>query len=515
MHSYHIFYFPFKWEVKDEEFSDFSQAIDLSHIHPSESSPWITNYHPQGSEAELLYDEKNYYYKFVHPVLYDTGESETLIKHYERKELQADDNLCTYNIQVKKDKQIFNYHLKLDALNLNFYSTGVGMLSFYMQNNDYKDFNDILNINQYGRRVFPPFYNDIQYRNQIALQIEIEGLSGAWERYREDFSNYTPQMDWHPARFISNLTEDLQENLNIIPIIDDRMFVNCWYQNKEMASQFYYNEESLEQEQKKRRNETFSETEKDELQHKRAQQFIASSDWYKYSFIDAGDSPTCRNLKMRKAITESTTYLRWQENGSIYGTTRYSLVLLTDKDPFCEYVLSIHMKTIYSRMIELVLIQRASMLKFSEEVTKVSNLRGKDEVMVAHRIGSLYKEYIRFMNQIYFKEVTTQDQGIELYNLLLKQFESDKQVKDLDEEIGELHNYITLIIDNSRNIKASRLNIIVAIFATPTLLAALFGMSALKEGEVFLLSEYKWQIIIIAIATLLTILILKRKLWIR
>lgn len=496
MHSYHIFYFPFKWEIKDQEFPDFSQAIDLSHIRPSEFSPWITNYNPQGSEAEQLYDEKNYYYKFVHPVLYDTGEPDTLIKHYERKELRADDNLCTYNIQVRKDKQIFTYHLKLDALNLNFYSTGVGILSFYLQNDDYEDFKDILNINQYGRRVFPPFYNDIQYRDQIALQIEIEGLSGAWERYREDFLNYTPQMDWHPARFIGNLIEDLQENLNIIPIIDDRMFVNCWYQNKEMASRFYHKKA------------------KEELQHKRVQQFIASSDWYKYLFIDAGDDPTCRNLKMRKEIIESTTYLRWQESGSLYGATRYSLVLLTDKDPFCEYVLSVHMKTIYSRMIELVLIQRASMLKFSEEVTKVSNLKGKDEVMVAQRIGSLYKEYIRFMNQIYFKEVTTQDQGIELYNLLLKQFESDKQVKDLDEEIGELHGYITLIIDNSRNIKASRLNIIAAIFVIPTLLATLFGMNAL-EDNIFHYSHYLWQAGIIAIATLITILILKRKLWIR
>lgn len=514
MHSYHIFYFPFKWEVKDKDFSDFSQAIDLDHINPPESSPWITNYHPQNKEAELLYDEKNYYYKFVHPVLYDTGKPDTLIKHYERREPQTDDNLCTYSIQIQKDNQVLTYHLKLDALNLNFYSTGVGVLSFYMQNTDYKDFNDILNINQYGRRVFPPFYNDIQRRDQIALQIELEGLSGGWERYKEDFLSYTPHMDWHPARFISNLIEDLQENLRIIPIIDDRMFVSCWYQNENIASRFYYDEKRLKA--KKKTNKISSEKAVEELQDELAQDFIISSDWYKYLFIDAGSEPTCRNLKMRKEIIEATTYLRWQENGSLYGATRYSLVLLTNEDPFCEYVLSTHMQTIYSRMIELVLIQRASMLKFSEEVTKVSNLKGKDEVMIAHRIGSLYKEYIRFMNQIYFKEVTTQDQGIELYSLLLKQFKSDKQVKELDEEIGELHSYISLIIDNSRNIKASRLNIIAAIFVTPTLLATLFGMNALENGIFdYQYSHYLWQIGIIAIATLTTILILKRKLWIR
>lgn len=513
MHSYHIFYFPFKWEIKNKVFEDFSQSIDLSNIEPKASTQWITNYNSQGKEEEELYDEKNYYYKFVHPVLYDTGEPDTLVKHYERKEPQSDSNFCTYNIKVKKRDQTLEYHLKLDAVNLNFYSTGVGMLSFYIENSNYANFDDILNINQYGRRVFPPYYYDIHDRNQIALNIQIEGLSGSWERYSEDFSNYTPKMDWHPATFIGHLIEDLQENLHITPIIDDRMFVNCWYQNEKMASRFYYNEDRLKLKKTIEAGDKSALKTDEELQDEIAQQFIVSPDWYKYLFVDAGSTPTCRNLKMRKKNAESTTYPRWQESGSLYGATRYSLVLLTDTDYFCESVLSVHMKTIYSRMIELVLVQRASMLKFSEEVTKVSNLKKKDDSMVALRIGALYKEYIRFINQIYFKEVTTQDQGIELYNLLLEQFDSDKRIKDLDEEIGELHGYITLIISNSRNIKATWLNIIAAIFLPPTLLSGFFGMNPFDSP--FNLSHFFWQSGIIIAATSITILILKRKLWVR
>lgn len=500
MNSYHIFYFPFKWEIRDTEFPDFSASIDLSNIHPNEYSPWVSNFSSRGKEAELLYDEKNYYYKFVHPAIYDTGEPDTLIKHFERKEPQSDGPICTYNIKIKKDGVVLEYRLKLDAINLNFYSTGVGLLSFYLVNAEYEDFADILNINQYGRRVFPPFYADIEGRGQIALDIQIEGLTGPCERYGEDFLNYSPQMDWLPAKFIGNLIEDLQADLKIIPIIDDRMFVNCWYQNKDLASKFYYDDNSPY------KNNA-------QLQNQKAQKFIESSDWYRYLYVDAGNTPTCRNLKMRKNIVESTTYLRWQEEGSLYGATRYSFMLLAAPGFYSENILSVHMRTTYSRMIELVLVQRASMLKFSEEVTKVSNLKGKDEVLIAHRIGSLYKEYIRFMNQIYFKEITTQDQGTELYNLLLKQFESDKQAKDLDEEIGELHGYISLMIDNSRNIKANRLNIIAAVFVTPTLLSSLFGMNPFEAA--FDPARYLWQICIIILATIFTILILKRKLWIR
>lgn len=188
-------------------------------------------------------------------------------------------------------------------------------------------------------------------------------------------------------------------------------------------------------------------------------------------------------------------------------------MLLADNGYYAENVLSVHMRTIYSRMVELVLVQRASMLKFSEEVTKVSHLKGNNNSLVAHRIGALYQEYIRFMNQIYFKEVTAQDQGIELYNLLLNQFDSKAQAKDLDDEIAELHGYISLMIDNSRNINSSWLNILAAIFLPPTVLSGFFGMNPFPEGND--LFHFGYQIGIIIISTLMTLLILKRKLWIK
>lgn len=503
MHSYHIFYFPFKWEIKDQSFIDFSQSTDLKNIQPNTSALWDTNHSPQGKEAELLYDEKNYYYEFVHPILYDTNQANTLLKHFERKEPQSVSNLCAYVIKIKKGEQILEYRMKLDALNLNFYSTGVGMLSFYLANENYDKFEDILNINQYGRRIFPPFFDDIKNREQIALNIQIEGLFGNWERYVEDFSRFTSQMDWHPAKFIAHLIEDLQSNLAITPVIDDRMFVNCWYQSKDMASQFYMNEDET-------KNLSFEDTGK--IQFKKGVKFINNSDWYRYLFIDASEAPTCRNYKMRNKSIESSTYMRWQESGSLYGVTRYSFMLLTDTSWYADNVLSIHMRTIYSRMIELILMQRASMLKFSEEVTKVSHLKGENDILVGRRIGALYQEYIRFINQIYFHEVTAQDQGSELYNLLFQQFNSEKRVKDLDDEIGELHGYVSLLIDNSRNVKASWLNIIAAIFLPPTLLSGLFGMNPFSES--FILPHFIYQLIIILVSTILTVLILKRKLWI-
>lgn len=96
---------------------------------------------------------------------------------------------------------------------------------------------------------------------------------------------------------------------------------------------------------------------------------------------------------------------------------------------------------------------------------------------IAERIGSIYKEYIRFVNQIYFRSVTAQDQGIEMYNLLMKQLNTKEQIKDLDEEIGELHEYISLLIDQKRNENSEWLNILATLLLPAGIITGLFGMN--------------------------------------
>ena len=39
-YSYHIFYFPFKWEIAGEEKKLFSEQVDLKHIPVSSCSMW-------------------------------------------------------------------------------------------------------------------------------------------------------------------------------------------------------------------------------------------------------------------------------------------------------------------------------------------------------------------------------------------------------------------------------------------------------------------------------------------
>ena len=452
------------------------------------------------AEQEELFGERQYYFKFVHPALYDIkGAENPLIHHYERREPQESN--VEYRIALKEK----SYILKVDAININLYSTGVGIMSFYLKN-DREEQNEethIRDINQFGRRIMPPHSGEFspEYRSLIAHSISITGLDGNEENYCDTF-DYAKERGgmaqrgfsniWQPAHFISNLIKELSPTLIVTPVIDDRMIVNCWYCNKEMSEQI----KDIKLEEPDKAN------------------FDKSDFWYKYIFVDSGnkhDDVTCQNKEMRKKLIEDSTYYRWQEQGILYGITRYSVIALTDESRFAKNILAMHMRTIYARMIELVIIQRASILRFSEEVTKVSALKENNPKDISEYASSLYKEYIRFVNQIFFRNITAQDQGIELYEMMMKQFNSEVQIKELDEEISELHQYITLKIEQRRSENGDFLNLLAAIFLPATLLTGIFGMNPIFREESLNIYDWTTQLSIIAIATIISIILLRHK----
>lgn len=495
-HSYHIFYFAFNWSIPGYENKMFSEQVDLNSIPVPEYSMWervqlddkcqiIPKNEKELQEARELFGERQYYFDFVHPVLYDIkGTENPLIHHYERREPKYKD--VRYIIQVK-DKR---YELNLESMNINLYSTGVGILSFYMANE--KDGQEgesaIRDINQFGRRIMPPHSGEFapSNRSMIASFIKITGLEGKPENRYEDKFDYKERPlgnergfadVWKPATFLKELISDLSPELCIVPVIDDRMLVNCWYGNTELSNEAKNDADS----------------------------FIKGNFWYKYVFVDDGREDSCQNDAMKEGLLKDSTYSRWQKYGTMYGVSRYSFVALTSSD----YTLpSMHMRTIYSRMFELIIIQRASMLRFSAEVTKVSSLVSRSNTQVASRIGSLYKEYIRFVNQIYFRSVTVQDQGIELYDMLMKQFASGEKIKELDGEIGELYHYITLIVDQNRNDNVEKLNLLAAVFLPATLLTGIFGMNKIRELECR--PDFWWHLLFIAIVSYIGYVVIKK-----
>ena len=476
IYSYHNFMFPFQWRIEEYKNKTFSEQINLRNINYSLSSNWERSIIPEEiNEADDLYNERNYFYEFVHDALYDNGENNTLIWHCERLEPQHGEVFY----EIDSGKKL--YKLKVNAINLNLYSTGVGVLTFYMYNEKYAGPEDVLKINQIGRRVFPPYIYSIVDRKLIAKSIEIIGLHGGETGYREDFSHYTNKTKSNtPASFIENMIKEAAPNITLRPVIDDRMFVQCWYKNDEWTNGF-----------------------KEDYQR-----FLSDSNWYEFVFIDDLGDPSCQNKEMKVDLLKNATYKRWQMYGSLYGISRYSIMFLTNND--CPPYLTTYFETIYARMAELILVQKASVLRFSSEVTNISNIEEKKGF--SEKVSSLYKEYIRFVNQIHFREISAQDQGIEMYKILYDAMNLGDHVEKLDAEIEELYNYVSLKEDRKNNATISLLTWIATIAVPMTMVAGFFGMNNIGLSEYQPASWYNrgfYQFIIAVLVTLLVLIIVQ------
>jgi hypothetical protein len=472
--SYHVFYFPFTWELKDED-KTFTEMTNLDQIHPNTSKWERVTSNKTEEDEEDRFNEEQYFFKVVHDVIYDViddkGKSSDLIRHYEWKKSDAE---MKYVITVGKNEQ---YTLDIDTINLNLYCTGVGVLTFYLQNSEASQFDErvIRRINQYGRRIMPP--NNGEYnpggRITLAQEIALTGL-GDDERYKDNFVKNKDSKSWKPADFITNLIKDLDKEITVFPIIDDRMLVNCWYTNEGLSKQI--------------RNSMY---------------FQESDLWYKHVFVDEGNDSTCQNDEMRMDLLKKSTYPRWQKYGTLFGVSRYSIVCIAGENGFSVNCLARHMKTLYARLFELAIVQQASMLRFSQEVTKVSkNFQSgeKGKYNIQH-IESLHREYLKFINRIFFLDVTAQDQGIELYDIMKEQFKLKERETDLENEIGKLYEYAMMKEEKNSADNSWKLNLLAALIIPATLVLGFFSMNDVSGLNTC------WQKIVSGSITILTLVV--------
>ena len=456
--SYHNFTFPFQWYIKETEKKTLSEQIDLDQIQFRESADWrhaTTAILPE--DKNVLYDEKNYFYKFIHDALYDTDSitKKSLMRHFERLIPEEYKKDAKYIIKFKKGDEEKCYELTVDAINLNLYSTGVGVLSFYLYNEKYPKLEDILAINQRGRRIFPPYIKSVENRKVIAdsITIQITNRLGVTKQYKEDFTGYKNDSESNtPAKFIEQLIQEVTTKIKLEPVVDDRMFVQCLYRNDEWTSQF--------------KDGDFND-------------FIYNDNWYEYVFIDELNDISCMNKDLQNKLVEKATYKRWQLDGSLVGICRNAFVYLTNNT--CPQNFLTTFESMYARMAELILIQKASVLRFSAEIANINRQKEKD---FSEKVNSLYKEYIRFVNQFHFREVTAQTPGIELYQMLYEAFGIESHVDKLHDEIEELHNYATLQEENKTNSTMTLLTRWTILLLPITVVAGIFGMNNVaSSGE--------------------------------
>jgi len=558
--------FPFRVEMNDQiGFQDIEEKL--------KSNGWSDQ---PIDNSSLLYNEKRFYHELTHPCLFPDSKNSMIrqfVYNYGKDPLLKANADLFYSIHINRRipkpdvDQIFmdeiikppdgydfekkTFSLIIEKIAVDVYEQGICIFSFHLRNEKYEKPEDILLINQFGRRLYPPFLDDhfmdfnlgltdpltgTQYR-EMPISISIghihfdkvieEGQIEKDSLIYEDFTNkaskatdigfpgivqeFIPDRTFLPGhigyflgvpknerdnkskRFSISDEKVLvfQDSLAIKYVLDDRMFVLCWYGAYQLTYD-YKKKKKTDKEEKLEYQYLISDLcnripggyetsglsrnlkhHKSLMMNKTANgySYLTNKFWYQYIFID-GYGPTCSNDLMKEDLIVNHTYSRWVEANTLYGVSRYSFVCLTEpilnlQKPFpnARFIID-HMQTIYFKMVSLTLFQRAMVLKYAEEASIVSkDLRKKNETaefdqQVPDLIGKieiLLKNYTEFINRVFHREVTAQEQGIELYDMLQKHLRIEYQAKELEKEIDELHRNIDLI--RNREISNQLLNV--------------------------------------------------------
>lgn len=457
--SYHNFMFPFRFDKIVETFDDrhkfyrdnsFDKRVKIDKIFKEslEKDDW--EYQKFEVKNHLDYNEIVYFHDFVKDSLFNTQEfEEGATSYYFDKKINSN---ATFELKIKGKEP---YILILEGVNLRVFDTGVGILSFEVENYDYYQVEDIFKINDYGRRVYPQFLSDgfsVEYAKNAFLpeSIKVNGVEECFCGLYKEIKLAKYITDMLGDTFTDDKSKESKYFLQ--PIIDDRMFLLSWYKNSALSSCTKKN--------------------------------IENKNWYKYVFVDGNDI-TMQDSEMHKEFIKKASYTRWKGYETFYGITRYSFVCLSNN----EFPL-VHMKTMYFQMLSLLLVQRASLLRFSDEITAISDVRGDDSPSIEN-ISILYKNYLRFVNKLYFKEVTAQDQGIELYDKAIDILNIQRDIEDLRMEIGSLNNYAFLEQEREEKEEMKKLTLFGTYLLPPTIVAGFFGMNVFGKDS-FNIENMNW-----------------------
>ena len=460
---------------------DFEERTDIQKLHPLLiESGWNRKFYKIDNDVKR-YNEISYFHSYACKTLFDMQfrSEETIdvidpnkVMIYYEKEIQEG---AYYEIKTN-DR---TYKLSLTDLNLHVYNTGVAILVISSENHAYIDKEDILRINEYGRRVYPPFLSEknpllTRTAKGVMLADSLEIWTGNvndpilyedfswyddlsqnntyfWENGEYQYHNFIIFPKIISGLFNENFTFDAQGEFDELNqrenkvrfnfITDDRMFFQCWYGNNDLAKElkeksFSYHEMEKNGEKMKIKNQTLYGYE-DHLY------------WYAFMNGDAkSESITCQHDVMLEEEIANSTYNRWANYGTLFGFTRDSFVAISDdlntllKNNAPN--LAIHFTSIYYQMAMLSLAQRASILRFSSEVANLGDIGKDDGDKAVKLIEKLYLNYIEFVNKLYFREITPAIQGIEIYDQFQTVMRIEHDANALKEEMKELYDFAML-----------------------------------------------------------------------
>ncbi|HHV75852.1 MAG TPA: hypothetical protein GXX39_00560 [Syntrophothermus lipocalidus] len=548
-YSYHTFIFPFRWEHGQgkhdmELFKDLLQDGEwsCSRDEPNPIRYMAGNYRFRldGNDLDdnkkilLAYNEYKYFHDSARMAIYGQGEGkdEDIVHNYFRR---FESKGGAY-FAVRKGSN--EYILHVNAIHLRVYNTGVAILLFQMEY--YGDkidengkrrspcFDDVLAINQYGRRVCPPFLvkdrdiNCPELADQLTLVIDEKEICEDFKvvlSNPEEHLNYVskiimetlggnfsfqkpsnPSKASRKSRFFGKVfpgrkRKENDKTIYIEPMIDDRMFVVSVVRDDQLAEQM--GEWIASEERYLYEDDAFAEN---------------RLKLYQFMFVDT-ETPSCADRGMRRDLIKRYCYSRWVEEGTLYGITHQAFVCITRDNDFGRNVITAHMLTLYTQMLVLVLAQRASFVQFNNETSNISHHlleHSRDDFeVIRYKLDDLVdlpERYNSFQARIMNFEVTAQEQGIEMYEIMRQALYISEEARELDDQLKLAENTVNTIMERRREIQMAVLTALGLLAAAVSLdqitLVVVFSVLTLVVAGFSFRGKLKWSFIVILLFTI-------------
>ena len=502
--SYHTFILPVVMSGTGKAIHSFDQLTKCfdRNFYWKNTDPKDKNSFPESEDFRSFYNEYQYFYPQVRNALY--GNDGSIVKSYAFAEENVHEKAHYYITRSGK-----TYDLLINAIRLKIYNTGVALFIMECENhgkdkfgNDQTSFDDIKNINDYGRRITLPFIPDNPAFSVCADKLEVS-IPELGVSFSSDFKDFIERVNEsktpvdlinlnHLCDFIKNIInyggdycfstngeKDAPKNaFHIRLALDDRMFVACVALNGEEAGKMLAVKEKLETDEKK------TETAEKEAEEKPFYEWSyayetdekLSKSLYEFIFIDPANDCTCQSGAMRKALLDEHVYKRWLDYGTIYGFAAQSIVLLFNGQfkPLINSFL-----TIYEKIACLCLVQRASIVEFQKELANLSiqihDKGNRMKVSTVTLLMDLQERFAAFESQICFTEVSCQEQAIDIYEAMTKFFFIDDEMANIKSQLDVLNEAANTYLDFGFNRVGYIFTLVGAIFGV-------LGVSWLTEN---------------------------------
>lgn len=460
--SYHVFIYPFTFEVNNQSTTSGEERSKASLEDALKSNKWskMTSLDAILQNADLKDENRRQQYAVYRYFLPKASDN---IFNMDSKSddcsIYTKEGASGSVYEIQMPDQSKKYSPKIEEIRLTFYQKlNIGLISFRMHLDDGK-IEDIQKVNQFGRRLFMPFYSNAEADLVPSCSLTAEKICIKWKDSSEPLvltetvKTATPVRVTKDADALSGLSELIfgkestdhsqkENRYHLTGILDDRMFTCCLIRDQSLSDHIGKHADKVV--------EDFFESPATALKNadENYMKFAINHEYdelydklYSILYVDDGE-PSCQDRAMERQKLSEQFDTRWTRYGTIHGLTEYSMICITGEPEFLQYNVIEPFLNEYTELARLGLAQLAAIHQQEKEIEEINEKidpgkRMSDETIES--INKAWKKYTLFQNDMFIPEVTFQEQGRELYDLVKKSFRLNALNEYLNFELEHLH----------------------------------------------------------------------------